>query len=132
MDSRDLERVARRHGIELILEFGSMLTGYVHSRSDRDLGVLLDRPTFSLRELADIRHDLAALFPGAEVDMAIINRADPLFLKKMTERCRLLYGAPRRLAELRIYAFKRHQDHRRYLPLERDYVRRTLERLSPA
>jgi len=124
--------VARRHGVELILEFGSMLTGHVHSRSDRDLGVLLDRPTLFLRELADIRHDLAALFPGAEVDMAIINRADPLFLKKMTERCRLLYGAPRRLAELRIYAFKRYQDHRCYRPLERDYVRRTLERLSPA
>jgi uncharacterized protein DUF5615 len=30
-----------------------------------------------------------------------------------------------------IYAFRRYQDHRRYLALEREYVRRTLARLSP-
>jgi len=70
------------------------------------------------------------LHPDHEVDVAIINHADPLFLKKITERCRLLYGSPRRLAELKIYAFKRYQDHRRYLALEREYVHRTLGRLA--
>ena len=70
------------------------------------------------------------LHPDHEVDVAIINHADPLFLKKISERCRLLYGSPRRLAELKIYAFKRYQDHRRYLDLEREYVQRTLARLS--
>jgi hypothetical protein len=101
MDPADLETIARRHGIELLLESGSVVTGQVHPRSDLDLAVL-----------------------------AIINHADPLFLRKITERCRLLHGSPRRLAELSIYAFKRYQDHRRYLTLEREYVDRTLGRLS--
>ena len=130
MIAQGLEQIAHRHRIELILEFGSMVTGRVHPRSDLDLAVLLGGPALSFAELADLRHELQSLHPDHEVDVAIINHADPLFLKKVTERCRLLYGSPQRLAELKIYAFKRYQDHRRYLPLEGEYVRRTLERLS--
>ena len=131
MDPQVLESIAHRHGVELILEFGSMVTGHVHPRSDVDLAVLLDRPALSFEKLADLRHELQALYPDHEVDVAIINHADPLFFKKITEQCRLVYGSQRRLAELRIYAFKRYQDHRRYLVLEREYVHRTLGRLSP-
>jgi len=67
--------------------------------------------------------------PGP-VDLAVINRADPLFLKQILEPCRLLYGAPRTLAELKMYAFRRYQDHRRFLAMEREYVRRKLAALS--
>jgi uncharacterized protein len=130
MNTQRLEQIAHRHGVELILEFGSMVTGRVHPRSDVDLAVLLDRPAPSFETMADLRHELQSLHPDREVDVAIINRADPFFLKKITDRCRLLYGSPQRLAELKIYAFKRYQDHRRYLPLEREYVQRTLGRLS--
>ena len=130
MDAQGLEQIAPRHSIELILAFGSMVTGRVHPRSDLDLAVLLGGPALSFAELADLRHELQSLHPDHEVDVAIINHADPLFLKKITERCRLLYGSPRRLAELKIYAFKRYQDHRRYLAFEGAYVRRTLARLS--
>jgi hypothetical protein len=71
------------------------------------------------------------LFPEHEVDLAVLDRADPLFLKKVLERCELLAGSPPRLAELKTYAFKRYQDHRRYLKMERDYVRRFLDSHRP-
>lgn len=64
------------------------------------------------------------VFPDREVDLAVIDHADPLFLKKILENCRLLYGDPRRLQRLRIYAFKRYQDHRRFLDLERAFIAR--------
>jgi predicted nucleotidyltransferase len=130
MDPSAVEAIARRHGIELLLEFGSVVTGQVHPRSDLDLAVLFDRPVVSFEELADLQHALQSLSPDREVDLAIINHADPLFLRRITEACRLLHGSARGLAELRIHAFKRYQDHRRYLALERPYVDRTLARLS--
>jgi predicted nucleotidyltransferase len=130
MDPSAVEAIARRHGIELLLEFGSVVTGQVHPRSDLDLAVLFDRPVVSFEELADLQHALQSLSPDREVDLAVINHADPLFLRRITEACRLLHGSARRLAELRIHAFKRYQDHRRYLALERPYVDRTLARLS--
>ena len=100
MDAVALERVARTFGLNLVLEFGSMVTGHVHSRSDLDLAVLLDRSDLPFDELIDLQLELQRLHPAHEVDVAILNHADPLFLRKVTERCRLVYGSPRRLAEL--------------------------------
>jgi predicted nucleotidyltransferase len=102
------------------------VSGREHARSDVDLAVLLGDPKPSLRMFGELGADLQRLFPERRVDLALINRADPLFLRKITERCRLLYGAPRRLHELRMYAFRRYQDHRKYLALERDYLDRAL------
>jgi len=77
-----------------------------------------------------VRLPAAAPDEGREVDLALLNHADPLFLKKILERCRLLFGSPQALAELRLHAFRRHQDHRWFLALERPYVRRVLGRMA--
>ncbi len=125
MDPR-LDELARRYGIRMILQFGSSVSGPVHDRSDVDVAVLLDRSSPSLREQDELAAELQALFPGREIDLAVLNRADPLFLKKILERCRLLYRSPRAVHDLRLYAFRRYQDHREYLALERRYVARAL------
>ena len=116
--------IARRHGLALVVQFGSTVSGTVHEKSDVDVAVLFDRAPPGFAELADITHELQSLFPGRELDLAVLDRADPLFLKQVFDRSRLLAGSPRRYAEMKIYAFRRYQDHRRYLALEREYVRR--------
>ena len=126
MDSERLGAVARKHGIRLLLQFGSTVSGRTHPRSDVDLAVLVERRPESLDAQVDLVSDVASLLPGRDADVAVINGADPLFLKQITERCRLLYGSERALHELRIYAWKRYQDHRRFLAMERDYVIRKI------
>jgi predicted nucleotidyltransferase len=126
MAAGDLDRIARAYGIRLLLQFGSSVTGKVHPRSDVDLGVLLERPALTPAEHAELLHELQRLFPDREADLAILNHADPLFLKKVTESCRLLVGRTADLQRLKLYAFKRYQDHRRYLDLERRYVAKAL------
>ncbi len=130
MSAADLERIARKYGIRLILQFGSTVTGPLHPASDVDIAVLLERPAPTLEEHAGLLHELQGLFPDREVDLAVLNRADPLFLKKVTESCRLLYGEPSALQRLKLYAFRRYQDHRKYLDLERRFVARAVG--SPA
>ncbi|HJR76218.1 MAG TPA: nucleotidyltransferase domain-containing protein [Nitrospiraceae bacterium] len=125
-----LKDLAGRYGIQLLLQFGSTVSGPVHSRSDLDLAVLLNNADVSLDRLGEIQQSLQSCFPGRDLDLAIINRADPLFIKKVFERCRLLYGSAKDLQRLRLYAFKRYQDHRRFLALERRYVERALTRLE--
>ena len=102
--------------------------GAVHERSDVDIGLLFDRARPGLDELAEIDAALQRLFSGRQVDLAVLDRADPLFLHQVLGRCRLLAGSPRRFAELKIYGFKRYQDHRRFLAMEREHVRRVLAR----
>ncbi len=124
MDEERLERVARRHGIRLIVKFGSAVTGRVHAGSDLDLGVFLERVPRTATERIELTGDLQELAAGTDVDVAIINRADPLFLKQIMQRCELIYGDRRTLAELKMLAFRRYQDHRPYLEMESRYVRR--------
>jgi predicted nucleotidyltransferase len=122
--------IATKHGIIMLLRFGSSVTGMLHERSDVGLAVLLERAPRSLEAHGELLQNLQQLFPDREVDLALLNRADPHFLRKITEACHLLHGSPRALQRLKIYAFKRYQDHRKYLELERQYVEHSLEDLA--
>lgn len=125
VEGLDFEAIAGRHGALLLLQFGSTVTGREHADSDVDVAVLFDgEPTFA--RLGALLAELEPAFPGRSVDLGLLNRADPLFLKKVLESARLLAGTQRDLAELRLRAFRRYQDHRRYLALERQHLDRFL------
>jgi predicted nucleotidyltransferase len=130
MDMLSVAEVAARHRVTLLLQHGSTVSGRVHAHSDLDIAALFETDGVSLADVAALTADLQGLNPGREVDVAVLNHADPLFLKLIIEKCRLLYGSPRRLAELRMYAYKRYQDHRRFLVLEQAYVKRALQRMG--
>jgi len=117
-----LERLAKRWGIRLILQFGSTVAGTCHQLSDVDIAVMFERGEIPMRVLLEVNEQLREVFPGREIDLAVLNHADPLFLKKITDKCSLLFGKPRDLAQLRLYAFKQYQDYRRFLTLERQFV----------
>lgn len=123
-------RIARRFGLRLILQFGSTVTRMTHDRSDLDLAIQLDSFPVSLQTILEIQEALQVRFAGSEVDLAIVNRANPLFLQKIVESCRLLFGTPQDFARLRLHAFKAYQDFRPYLDLERQHVARRLAALA--
>lgn len=124
MDSRALGDIARRYGLALVIRFGSTVTGQTHPGSDLDLGVLFERLPQTLEEELRVVAELHALEPGRPVDVAVLNRADPLLLKQVTDHARLEYGTEQRFDTFRRYAFKRYQDHRPYFDMEREYVER--------
>ena len=130
MNPADARTIAGKYGLLLILQYGSSVTGHLHAQSDVDLGVLFERAPDSLGVFGDLAADLQALVPDRDVDVALLNHADPLFLKQVTDQCELVHGSPRRLAEFKMYAFKRYQDHRRYLDMERVYVDRAIDALA--
>jgi predicted nucleotidyltransferase len=130
MGSTRLPDIAGRHRVRLLLQHGSTVSGRVHAASDLDIAALFEDDHDLLARVVALGAELQACFPGQEMDVAAINHADPLFLKKILERCQLLYGSPRALSELRMYSFRRYQDHRRFLALEQSYVRRSLQRLA--
>lgn len=131
MDPRRLEKIAEKHRLRLILQFGSTVSGKLHARSDVDLALLLEQPELSLANYAELEHELQTLFPGRQIDLAILNRADPLLLKQVAEGCRRVYGSDAEFQRFRLLAFKRYQDHRRFLDLERRFVARTLDAVFP-
>jgi predicted nucleotidyltransferase len=127
MHDRTLQGIAGKHGLRLLIQFGSTVSGTLHAQSDVDLAALLNRSSLSLQEYAELLDDLQSLYSDRKVDLVVINCADPLLLKKITDTCRLLYGPVRQFEELKIYAFKRYHDHRKYFELEREFVSRLLD-----
>jgi predicted nucleotidyltransferase len=125
MTGPSFDEIARRHGARLLLQYGSTVSGRTHAASDVDVAVLFEGEA-SFDRLGGLVADLEAAFPGRDVDLGVLNRADPLFLKKVLEGARLLAGSARDLASLRLYAFRRYQDHRRFLRLEERHVERFL------
>lgn len=124
MNRAVLADVACRHGLKLVVRFGSTVTGLTHPGSDLDLAILFERfPDSAEREL-DALTDLQAIDCGHAVDVVVLNRADPLLLDQVARHARLEYGSERHFDEFRRYAFKRYHDHRPYLELERAYVQR--------
>jgi predicted nucleotidyltransferase len=115
----ELESIRQRHGLRLIVAFGSRVKGRMHDGSDLDLGVLAEAyPESPGRMLANLAPDLDAVFPGITVDVAVLNGADPLLLGEVSDACQLLAGAASDLQEFRMYAFKVRQDHQQWLELE--------------
>ncbi len=125
----ELRELAQRFSIRVILQFGSTVTGATHDRSDVDLAVQLDTPDVSLETILEMQDALQARFPGREIDLAILNLADPLFRKKIMEGCRMLFGTAQDFARLRLQSFKTYQDFQPYLELERQSVARRLSTL---
>lgn len=126
---QQLEGIRERHRLRLLLAFGSRVKGTSHPASDLDIAVLADaRPASPSRFLLDVAAELDAVFPSEKLDLALLNGADPLLLGEVSADCRLLAGDASDLQEFRIYAFKRRQDHRRWLELEaRTNARRLAE-----
>ncbi len=121
-----VNRIAQEYGLRLVLLFGSEVSGKSHQKSDVDVAVMFEDMTVAKEELLDCMADMQKVFHEREIDLGLINGADPLFLKKALENCELLYGEPRALAELKIYAFRRYIDHKRFLKMEEEYIRRLL------
>ena len=128
--SSGLRELAQRFGIRVVLQFGSTVTGTTHDDSDLDLAVQFDTPILSLGTILELQEALQSQFPGRKVDLAILNRADPLFRKKIMESCRILFGTSQDFARLRLYSFKTYQDYRPYLELERQSVAKRLAALT--
>lgn len=124
-ETRDeLEQVARRRGIRLLLAFGSQVTGRTHSASDLDLAVLVDPP--ERRDWLDLLGDLQGLFPRREVDLAWLHRADPLFAWQIFRHAALLFGDAAEFARYRAYAWRRFVEYAPFFALEAAAVRRRL------
>lgn len=126
IDRKRLADLARRHGLNLVVLFGSRATGHVHARSDVDLGVSADRP-LELERLTDVFSELGALLPGVPVDVVDLRRADPLLLRKVFETAICLFGEPGAFHAERLRAFHRYEDYRPFIELERESVQRALE-----
>lgn len=120
-----LAPLARRDNLRLIVLFGSQVSGRTHPASDVDVAVLMER-TLSQAQRTRLWADLSALFQ-ADIDLTLLNRAEPLLLNQVATRGRLLYESKRGAwQDFKGYAFRYYQDAQKYRDDLTRYLRREL------
>ncbi len=133
IDRAALAAASEHLGLRLVVRFGSRATGAIpppDAESDLDLAVLAT-PTQRVRP-DEVAHALAGIFDGLDLDVAILNAADPLFLDEIFRRCDLLHGDPLLFAEWQAYAYRAFHGSADLRATERALSRRKLSLLLDA
>lgn len=106
---RQLQPIADKYRLRLIVIFGSQVKGYTHPESDVDVAVLTEGSLPFARQLY-LWQELSEAF-GAEVDLSLLNHAEPLLLYHVARKGKVLYQAERRgWSEFRGYAYRHYWD----------------------
>ncbi|MFH0948262.1 MAG: nucleotidyltransferase domain-containing protein [Elusimicrobiota bacterium] len=124
-----LIKIAKKYGLKLIVAFGSAVSGKIHSDSDVDIAVL-PKKDIRTHSFFSLISDLNAVFPEQEVDLSLINRANPLLLHKICFNPFLLYGKISDLNNLRIYSFKNYIDYQPFFKIEENYVNKFIQKYA--
>jgi len=124
---RLIKKIANKYRIKLLLMFGSQVNKKTHQLSDFDIGVLFKKNQVSFEKYSKLLDDLREIFPEKEIDLAIINNTDPLFLAKILENCQVVFGKKKDLNELKLYSFHQFCDYRKYFNLEEEFARRFIK-----
>ncbi len=115
IDRSALADVGRAYDLNLILLYGSRVTGHLHRESDVDLGVWRRRGPLPASQFFDLSYQLSELLPPetGELDVADLNRAPGLLKHIAAEQGTALYEAmPGDLAHFRVLAWNLYQDER--------------------
>jgi len=121
-----LESIARRHGLQLIVLFGSQVSGRTHPESDVDVAVWVTHSLTS-EQRDRLWLDLSDAFQ-AEIDLAVLNHAEPLLLYQVARKGQPLYENQRwAWEEFRGYAFRYYEDTQKFRDDLARYLKRELQ-----
>lgn len=123
--------VARSHGLDVVVLFGSRARGQAQPGSDTDLAVLPRRP-LGPQAFLRLAVDLGQATGLPQVDLVDLTRSTPLLQCQVARHGRPLFEADQGLFNLfQVKAWKLYLDDRRMLRhLDADYIRGALERLE--
>jgi uncharacterized protein len=98
--------------------FGSFASGKNRKDSDLDIAVLgLKDIPFS--DQIRMINELSIIFCG-NIDLSILNRANPLLLFQVSRNSILLYGKKEEFMKFKLYAFNAYNDYAPYFEMEKN------------
>lgn len=121
--ARTLRPIAKRYGLRLIVLFGSQVSGRLHPESDVDVAVWSDG-SLKFKQRMDLWKELSEAF-DADVDLGVLDHAEPLFLYQVARSGKTLYQAGRSVwSEFRGFACRYYWDTQKLRDDLTRYIRR--------
>lgn len=125
VQQKQLNRIGKKHKLELLVLHGSQANGKTHAMSDFDIGVLR-KTDLEMSEYSDLLNDLCSFFRVKEdkIDIAELKNASSLLLKEVADHGLVLYQkTPQSFVEFYLIAYKKYIDDRKIYELEDEYLK---------
>jgi len=130
--SKQINKIAEKYNLDLILLFGSQLREkkYLHRESDFDIAYL-SKKNLNLMEEAKLICDLMPIFKSDKVDLANLRRAGPLLMKQIFENHKILYCSnPKIYYRYKIYAERKYIEAEPLFQLNRYLIKQFLKKYA--
>ena len=113
-----IAKIAKKFKLKLIVVFGSFANGKNRKDSDLDIAVLGLKEVF-FKEQIGLINELSLVF-NKNVDLSVLNKANPLLLFQASKNPILLYGKREELLKFKLYAFNAYNDYAPYFEMEKN------------
>jgi len=125
VDAAQLTDIAQRYGLDMVVIFGSQVSGQARAGADIDVAVRMQRRAWRdwERELELVGELTEAITGDGDLDVVFLNGASPLLLFEVASSGVVLYQAqPTTFAQFQSYAARRYDDSRKFFKLQREYL----------
>ncbi|MFZ2970778.1 MAG: nucleotidyltransferase domain-containing protein [Minisyncoccia bacterium] len=107
-----IEKIAQEYSLELVLLFGSRVSGRIRKDSDFDIAYL-SRKNLDLTLESQMSVELAKLFKSENIDLVNLKNAKPLIYYSIFNECQVIFEInPMIFSALRVYSFKKYIENR--------------------
>ena len=113
-----IAKIAKKFQLKLVVIFGSFANGKNRKDSDLDIAVLGSREV-SFNEQISLTNEFSQIF-NKNIDLSVLNKANPLLLFQASENSILLYGSREEFSKFKLYAFNVYNDYAPYFEMEKN------------
>lgn len=118
-------KITKKHKLKLVIIFGSFASGKNRKDSDLDLGVISEKE-ISFEKQIVLTNELSQIFKK-NIDLSVLNRANPLLLFEASRNAILLYGSQKDFFEFRLRAFHAYNDYQPFFKLENELNKKIIK-----
>lgn len=119
-----LQPFFQQHDTQLVILFGSTVTGRLHHESDLDLGILSDKPL----DTVAVTNELIRLLHLNRIDVVDLRRASPLLAREIVRQGVVLHERdPGGYAQFVSLAVRRYVDTRKLREAQQQVIERFLQ-----
>ncbi|ADD02074.1 MULTISPECIES: type VII toxin-antitoxin system MntA family adenylyltransferase antitoxin [Thermoanaerobacter] len=126
-DKKKLKEFVNKYNISLILIFGSYAKGRARESSDLDIGIKFDK-NIDMNLYSSILRELVEIFNREDIDVVVLNYADPLLRFEIITSCKVLYQAySEAYIDFYLYSVKSYDDVKKLRKLEENYLKKGIK-----
>jgi predicted nucleotidyltransferase len=98
LNQNEIEKIAKKYDLKLLLLFGSQASGKTHPMSDFDFGFICEKE-LNYKRKSRLAHDLAKLVKFSNIENIDLKKASPLLLKEIVKNNEVIFEKEESYAE---------------------------------